>query len=67
MNQRAFPLENMESAITLSPKNNGTQVSFESQFELVGLLKFAEGFFANMGKKQDGSNFETAKKILETS
>ena len=65
MNQRAFPLERMESAITLSPKNNGTQVTFESQFELVGILKSAEGFFANMGKKQDGSNFETAKKILE--
>jgi hypothetical protein len=40
-------------------------VTFESQFELVGILKSAEGFFANMGKKQDGSNFETAKKILE--
>jgi hypothetical protein len=39
-------------------------VTFESQFQLVGILKFAEGFFANMGEKQDGSNFETAKKIL---
>jgi uncharacterized protein YndB with AHSA1/START domain len=65
MNQRAFPLERMETAITLSPKNNGTQVTFESHFELVRILKFAEGFFANMGKKQDGSNFEIAKKILE--
>ena len=65
MNQRAFPLERMESVITLSPKNNGTQVTFESHFELVRILKFAEGFFANMGKKQDGSNFEIAKKILE--
>jgi hypothetical protein len=65
MNQRAFPLERMESVIMLSPKNNGTQVTFESNFELVRILKFAEGFFANMGEKQDGSNFEIAKKILE--
>jgi hypothetical protein len=65
MSQRAFPLERMASVIVLSPRHDGTQVTFESQFELVGILKFAEGFFANMGKKQDGSNFETAKKILE--
>jgi uncharacterized protein YndB with AHSA1/START domain len=63
MNQRAFPLERMESVIMLSPKNNGTQVTFESNFELVRILKFAEGFFANVGEKQDGSNFEIAKKI----
>jgi carbon monoxide dehydrogenase subunit G len=65
MNQRAFPLERMESAVMLRPRDNGTQVTFESQFELVGVLKFAEGLFANMGRKQDGNNFETAKKILE--
>jgi uncharacterized protein YndB with AHSA1/START domain len=65
MNQSAFPIEHMLSAVTLQPKNNGTEVIFESQFELAGVLKFAEGFFASMGEKQDGRNFETAKKILE--
>lgn len=65
MNQQAFPIEQMRSTVVLQPKNNGTQVIFESHFELTGILKFAEGFFAGMGEKQDGRNFETAKKILE--
>ncbi len=65
MNKRAFPIERLELTITLEPMNNGTQVTFESQFEIVGVLKFAEGFFAKMGEKQDGSNFETAKRLLE--
>ncbi len=55
----------MESTITLKPKNDGTQVTFESQFELVGALKFAEGFFVKLGKKQDGKNFDIAKRLLE--
>lgn len=65
MNQHAFPIEQMRSTVLLQSKNNGTEVAFESQFELAGILKFAEGFFAGMGEKQDGRNFETAKKILE--
>ena len=65
MNQRVFPIERLESIITLEPINNGTQVTFESQFEIVGVLKFAEGFFTRMGEKQDGRNFEIAKQILE--
>ena len=65
MNARAFPIERMESTITLKPKNDGTQVTFASQFELVGALKFVEGFFAKMGENQDGKNFETAKRLLE--
>lgn len=65
ISQRAFPIEQMLSTIMLQPKNSGTQVTFESHFELVGVLRFAEGFFAGMGEKQDGRNFETAKKILE--
>ncbi|MBZ0298307.1 MAG: SRPBCC family protein [Anaerolineae bacterium] len=65
MNARAFPIERMESTITLRPKNDGTQVNFESQFELVSALKFAEGFFAKVGEKQDGKNFNVAKGLLE--
>ncbi len=61
----AFPIESIESAIMLAPKENGTQLTFESQFELVGTLKFAEGFFTRMGEKQDRKNFETAKRLLE--
>ena len=62
---RIFPIEGFESAITLAPKDNGTQLTFESQFRITGVLKFAEGFFARMGEKGDGKNFETAKRLLE--
>jgi uncharacterized protein YndB with AHSA1/START domain len=64
-NMRIFPIEGFESVITLAPKENGTQLTFESQGELVGLFRFAEGFFAKMGEKGDGKNFETAKRLLE--
>ena len=60
----AFPIGSIESAITLAPKENGTQLTFESQFRLVGILTFAEGFFARLGEKGDGKNFETAKRLL---
>ena len=64
--QRVFLIERLESAITLKPKNNGTEVTFESQFEIAGVLKFVEGLFARMGEQQDGRNFDIAKQILET-
>ena len=61
----AFPIESIESAITLAPKENGTQLTFESQFGIVGILKFAEGMFGKLAEKGDGSNLDTAKRILE--
>ena len=63
--QRMFLIERMDTAITLKPKNNGTDVTFETQFELVGGLKFIDGIFARMGKKQVGRNLDIAKQILE--
>jgi uncharacterized protein YndB with AHSA1/START domain len=60
-----FPIERIESAVTLAPKENGTQITFESQFGLVGILKFAEGMFSKLAKKGDGDNFDTAKRLLE--
>ena len=62
---RLFPIERMQSTVMLIPKNEGTQVTFESHFELMGAMKFTEGFFAKMGEKQDGQNFEVAKRLLE--
>ena len=62
---RAFPLERMETTVRLGPQDSGTQVTFASQFEIAGVLKFAEGFFARMGEKQDGKNFDVAKQLLE--
>ena len=60
-----FPLECIESAVTLTPKENGTQLTFESQFGLVGVLKVVEGMFRKVAEKEDGNNFDTAKRLLE--
>jgi len=60
-----FPIESIESTIALSPKGNGTQLTFESQFGLAGVLKFAEGMFKKLAEKGDGNNFDTAKRLLE--
>ena len=60
-----FPIEIIESVVTLAPKGNGTQITFESQFGLVGMLKFAEGMFSKLAAKGDGDNFDTAKRLLE--
>jgi hypothetical protein len=62
---RMFPIERMESTIRLEPQHGSTKVSFESHFELIGPLKFTEGFFAKMGEKQDGKNFDVVKRLLE--
>jgi hypothetical protein len=60
-----FPIESIESVITLVPTKNGTQLTFESQFGLAGVLKFAEGIFKKLAENGDGKNFDTAKRILE--
>ena len=60
-----FPIESIESAVMLAPKENGTQITFESQFGLAGILKFAEGIFRKLAAKGDGDNFDTAKRLLE--
>jgi len=62
-----FPIESIESAVTLASKENGTQITFESQFGLAGILKFAEGMFRKLATKGDGDNFDTAKRLLEAS
>jgi uncharacterized protein YndB with AHSA1/START domain len=60
-----FPIESIESAVTLLPKENNTQLTFESQFGIAGILKFADGMFGKLAEKGDGSNFETVKRLLE--
>lgn len=60
-----FPIESIESMITLTPKENGTLLTFESQFGLVGILKFAEGLFRKLAEKGEGANFDTAKRLIE--
>jgi uncharacterized protein YndB with AHSA1/START domain len=60
-----FPIESIESTVMLASKENGTQITFESQFGLAGILKFAEGMFRKLAEKGDGDNFDTAKRLLE--
>jgi uncharacterized protein YndB with AHSA1/START domain len=60
-----FPFEDIESVITLAPKDNGTQLTFDAQFRMAGVLRFGDGLFAKLGERGDGSNFETAKRLLE--
>lgn len=60
-----FPIESIESAVTLVPTENGTQLTFESQFGLARVLKFAEGMLKKLAEKGDGENFDTAKRLLE--
>jgi carbon monoxide dehydrogenase subunit G len=62
----AFP-GTIESCIALAPKKNGTQVTFEAQIAVTGILKIAEGILGKQAEKQDGGNIETAKQLLEAS
>lgn len=64
--QRLFPIESMETVITLDPKDGGTQVTFDAYFKLVGVLRFTEGLLGRLGEKQDGDNLVAAKRLLET-
>jgi carbon monoxide dehydrogenase subunit G len=65
--ERMFLFEHAETTITLKPKENGTEATFESQFEIVSRLKFAEGIVAKMGKKRIEGNLNAAKRLLEAS
>jgi len=48
-----FPIASIEGITTLAPKENGTQLTLEGRVALVGLFKWAEGFFGEQTKKQD--------------
>jgi uncharacterized protein YndB with AHSA1/START domain len=63
--ERMFLFERAETAITLKPKGNGTEATCEYQFEIIGRLKFAEGFVARMGKNRIEGNLDAAKRLLE--
>ena len=63
--ERMFLFEHAETIFTLKPKDNGTEVIYEGQFEIVSSLKFAEGFAARMGKKRIENNLNAAKRLLE--
>ena len=63
--ERMFLFEHAETTIMLKPKDHGTEAFCEYQFEIIGRLKFAEGFVARMGKKRIEGNLNAAKRSLE--
>jgi hypothetical protein len=46
-----FLFERAEIAITLNPKGDGTEATFEYQFEIVGTLKFADKVCCQAGQE----------------
>ena len=55
------------SKIRFEAKENGTQVTQNSQIKGVGFMKLLEGLLGRQAEKQDGSNYETLKLLLEAS
>jgi uncharacterized protein YndB with AHSA1/START domain len=54
-----------ELTIKLTPKDDGTQLSFGGQAELGGFFKLAEGLAGNQMVKQIKGDFENLKDVLE--
>jgi uncharacterized protein YndB with AHSA1/START domain len=65
--ERMFLFDRAETTITLTPKDNGTETTYATQFEIVRRLKFAEGLLAWVGKKRIEGNLNAARQLLEAS
>jgi uncharacterized protein YndB with AHSA1/START domain len=63
--ERMFLFEHAVITITLKPRDKVTEATCEYRFEIIGTLKFAEGFVTRMGKKRIESNLNAAKRLLE--
>ena len=66
MRQRFFPMAGLETVMTFEPEGRGTRVRFDGRAELVGPMKPFDRLFAAMGRRTDGQNLATAKRILES-
>ena len=60
-----FPVDNIQTMFSLTPKENGTQVICDAQIETVGAFKFIEKSIGKQAEKQDRINLDTAKHLLE--
>jgi carbon monoxide dehydrogenase subunit G len=61
----SHPAESIEALITLEPKENGTQLTFEAHLVAASIFKIVEGVFGKMAEKGDGNNIDIAKQLLE--
>lgn len=49
----------------LAAIDGGTELSFDGQFDLTGVLRLLEGMFVKLAVKGDQVNLATAKRLLE--
>ena len=61
----AFPVKSIELSYTLTPKENGTEVTFKAQIGAAGIIRFLENLFGKQAEKQDSGSVDTAKQLLE--
>jgi uncharacterized protein YndB with AHSA1/START domain len=60
-----FPMEAMEYVYRLEPEDGGTRLTLDGEFELVRVLRFAEGMMGKMYVKSNRNELNTAKQLLE--
>jgi hypothetical protein len=60
-----FPFKGIAGVTTLTPKENGTQLTLQGQVTTVGIFKLVEGLISKQVGKQDASNIQTLKQLLE--
>jgi hypothetical protein len=54
-----------ESTTELESKRHGTQVDLRARMEVGGFFKMAQGLVAKKAKKQNGTDLEALKLLLE--
>ena len=60
-----FPIDSIESVVTLQERDGRTRVTLDGRFELAGLLRLADGPLGPLAERQDGANLVAAKRLLE--
>jgi len=60
-----FPFKRAVGVTTLVPKENGTQLTFQGEYVATGIFQFFESVLGKQIKKQDASNIQTMKQLLE--
>jgi len=60
-----FPFKRIVGVTTLVSKENGTQLTFQGQYETNGIFNLVEGLLGKQAHKQDVINIYTMKQLLE--
>ena len=61
----SFPMESLESVYSLTPKENGTLLTYEGRVQIAGIVRFMENSISKQNEAAESSNLETAKQLLE--